>query len=232
MKKHSHDELMTNWKIAVYESEAGDATRLEEASNQLQTLPEKVQELVWLAPGKTHRKRVFHQMDVTTKELHAEAAEAIDCTKCGHCCTEFNCGTPEGSELTAIAEYLNEPPEEVASKWKTGSKGRCPMLGEDGRCTVYEVRPDTCRGWPHIQKDNYLDRATGVCSRRCGDCPMIYHLANNIQDRLEINVKDSMKESQKSLQQVEKSKQKSEKKKKKAAAKAKRRSKKRNKRAA
>ena len=106
------------------------------------------------------------------------------------------------------------------------------MLGEDGRCTVYEVRPDLCRGWPHIQKDKYLERSTGVCSRRCGKCPMIYHLANNIQDRLEINVRDSMKESQKSSQQVEKSKQKVEKKKKKAAAKAKRRNKKRNKRAA
>ena len=51
-----------------------------------------------------------------------------------------------------------------------GDDLRCPMLGEDGRCTVYEVRPLICRLWgmevsmqcPHgCRPSRYLSREEG-----------------------------------------------------------------------
>ncbi len=29
----------------------------------------------------------------------------------------------------------------------------CPFLGEDDHCTIYEVRPQSCREYPHTDKE-------------------------------------------------------------------------------
>lgn len=57
-------------------------------------------------------------------------------------------------EVLAYMAQLGLPfiPGEISGRWTT-EEGReyvtyrydCPMLGEDGRCTIYADRPDLCR---------------------------------------------------------------------------------------
>jgi len=121
--------------------------------------------------------------DAIQNELHAEAVKAVDCTLCGNCCTAFNCGPPEEEELTAIAEYLQEPPDAVVAKWTDGGHGRCPMLGADGRCTIYEVRPEVCRRYPPTKECAVIYKGERM-AYHCSVCPIVYHIGRNIVRRL------------------------------------------------
>ena len=38
----------------------------------------------------------------------------------------------------------------------------CPFLAEDGRCTVYEVRPRDCAEYPHTQKKGFPTARTAM----------------------------------------------------------------------
>ena len=81
------------------------------------------------------------------------------CTQCGDCCT----GEPgfvwvDDAELTAIAEFLGEPINEVRGlTTRAAARGRalrekangdCVFYEKGRGCTVYPVRPAQCRTWP------------------------------------------------------------------------------------
>ena len=176
--KTKHEELMENWQDA-------SAVDMEEVKQEVLELHE-IGELY--SHSKTWKEEAFEDLAAAQKELANEAQNAIDCTKCSNCCTSFNCGEPKGDELKKIAEYLDEDPEEVAGKWTNGAKGRCPMLGDDGRCSVYEVRPSTCRKFPHLNGEanalKLLDMP-GKCASWCEGCPIMFHVCSNIVDAVE-----------------------------------------------
>ncbi len=81
------------------------------------------------------------------------------CTRCGKCCT----GEPgfvwvTQSELTALAEFLEQPIEQVRARWtrRVGQRislrerpnGDCVFWDREAGCTVYPARPTQCRTWP------------------------------------------------------------------------------------
>ncbi len=100
----------------------------------------------------------------------------FQCQGCGDCCRG-----PGGyvwvtqEEAEAIAAELNMNFRDFAQvmlrRTITGlalvddKKGDCPLLGENGRCRVYNQRPLQCRTWPWweenlISRDRWEDAAT------------------------------------------------------------------------
>lgn len=89
-----------------------------------------------------------------------ESQPAIECARCvapGTCCKafplnqEFWIGTPVVDLIAWLAEkgfpfkplrrefvFLSD------GKWKERWYFACAKLGDDGRCTIYEERPDLC----------------------------------------------------------------------------------------
>jgi Fe-S-cluster containining protein len=84
---------------------------------------------------------------------------AFECQGCSHCCRG-----PGGyvwlsmEEACRIAAHLNMKPDDFGRKYLRQVKGKlalvdgaggdCVLLGEDGRCEVYELRPTQCRTFP------------------------------------------------------------------------------------
>jgi Fe-S-cluster containining protein len=54
---------------------------------------------------------------------------------------------------------------------------KCPMLEEDGRCMIYEVRPLTCRIFGHLREADYTRnlRAVLKANRRAADQILKHH---------------------------------------------------------
>lgn len=75
------------------------------------------------------------------------------CSQCGECCTIFLPLTKK--EVKTIKEYVeknNIKPKE----WRITPEGfheRCCFLTEDKKCSIYEVRPFTCRNFKCNHKD-------------------------------------------------------------------------------
>lgn len=52
------------------------------------------------------------------------------------------------SLLTAhLAPQAGRRTQWALTMWSDGPDSACPMLGDGGRCTVYETRPDACRAY-------------------------------------------------------------------------------------
>lgn len=95
------------------------------------------------------------------------------CTRCGKCCTENKTMRVQKQELKQIAEtkktsYKKIKRQTKASPRKNGTlriiRNPCPFYEED--CTVYNVRPSICRGYPA----NVLLRSIGGTGDYPEDC--------------------------------------------------------------
>jgi hypothetical protein len=59
------------------------------------------------------------------------------------------------SEQEFIARYLEKDDE--GKDW-INKKRPCQFLGKDNLCTIYEVRPYDCKGFPHLNHSRWLDQ--------------------------------------------------------------------------
>ena len=85
---------------------------------------------------------------------HYDLAERNNpCFRCGACCFHYRVSfyqgeldsQPGGCVPSILAVAVT--PFRVAMRG-TETGGRCMALGGDGRCTIYQQRPSTCREFP------------------------------------------------------------------------------------
>ncbi|RME86444.1 MAG: YkgJ family cysteine cluster protein [Caldilineae bacterium] len=98
-----------------------------------------------------------------------EMVEAIDCTECGRCC-RYVAPEVEGDDQARLAIALNLSIAELRRRflrpmWPGAAEedqvwllpDPCPF--HDGRlCTVYEARPQTCRDFPHLLRNDPVEQ--------------------------------------------------------------------------
>ncbi|MBI3326585.1 MAG: YkgJ family cysteine cluster protein, partial [Nitrospinae bacterium] len=92
----------------------------------------------------------------TTQQVWAH----IDCRTCANCCkTSYPLFSRK--EAQRIAEYLGMTLEDLRARYLTydGEEGKyttrelpCPFL-KGNLCSVYEVRPAACSGYPHLHRN-------------------------------------------------------------------------------
>src|SRR5262245_43939375 len=112
-------------------------------------------------------------------ELWYQDGLRFSCTRCGKCCT----GTPgyvwvNDEELAAIAEFRNEPLEEVIGLYtfqegrrrslREKANGDCVFYDKEAGCTIYPVRPRQCRTWPFWESNVVTPEAWEAT---CEVCP-------------------------------------------------------------
>jgi len=82
-------------------------------------------------------------------------AMEIDCTACAACCHEANVVLEEkdlerfragGRKELAGRDYVRRALDGKMTL-RFAKDGRCQMLGQDKRCTIYSLRPDNCRAF-------------------------------------------------------------------------------------
>lgn len=131
------------------------------------------------------------RIDDLARDLHQDAFGKIDCTRCAKCCktmqpglTDEDIGRIAGhlglTREAFVAAYLEADPEEGGYRMKAMF---CPLLGQDGRCTVYEVRPQACREFPHTDKEGFIWRTYGHAANTLS-CPAVYFIVKRLRQRL------------------------------------------------
>src|SRR5438876_5082102 len=60
----------------------------------------------------------------------------------------------------------------------------CPFLGADDRCTIYEIRPESCRKFPHTDQEGFTGRSYLHTSNTL-NCPAVYHIVKEMRNALE-----------------------------------------------
>jgi len=131
------------------------------------------------------------RVDALAHALHEEAFGHIDCTRCANCCKTMTpavsaedidriAGHLAMSREAFITAYLVVDEDEGGYRMKAAP---CPFLGADDRCTIYAVRPDDCRQFPHTHKEGFIWR-TYLHSANAQSCPAVYYIVKRMRQRL------------------------------------------------
>jgi len=90
-------------------------------------------------------------LDAMRRALRREADADVPCGDCCACCATahfVHVGPDEPATLARVPRGLLFPAPGMPAGHLLlpyDGRGRCPMLGDDGRCAIYDQRPLTCR---------------------------------------------------------------------------------------
>ena len=128
-------------------------------------------------------------LDAVVHEITDDVWSKLDCTECAHCCKTAQVEVST-KDITRLAAHLGISAKEFAKRY-TRTDGDnavifktvpCVFLGEDNLCTVYEVRPDSCRDYPLLHKPNFRSRSLFMLESNAV-CPIIFNVWQRLKAR-------------------------------------------------
>src|SRR6266404_5770747 len=136
------------------------------------------------------KQKAGKKVDRLALELHREAFSIVDCTKCANCCrtlrpvfTDQDIDRIAGHLRMArdefIATYLERDEEQDRYRTQTIP---CPFLGEDNRCTIYDVRPEKCQGYPFTDKSDFAFSTINHANNAVV-CPAMFYVVEQMKRR-------------------------------------------------
>ena len=164
---------------------------------ELITDPKEVAKLAKQQEDANWRFRTFlketdlelEEVDAIVHKHYEEVSARIDCRECGNCCRVSQPVLNE-DDVTNLAIGLSVTREALTkhflAKDEDGgivfNKLPCPLL-KGNLCSVYEFRPDVCRSFPHLHKDEFIFRLMGII-HNCSVCPIVYNVYERLKDEL------------------------------------------------
>ncbi len=132
------------------------------------------------------------EIDKLVSEITDQVWSSIDCTECGRCCIGLKPTLSEDDQKRLAAkleitidelrdQYLVYNDDEYESGWEV-KESPCPFLQED-KCTVYDSRPDDCRGYPYLYESDFISRTMGMIGRTF-TCPIVYKVIEVLKKRV------------------------------------------------
>lgn len=130
-------------------------------------------------------------IDKLTSLVEPEVWQEVECLTCANCCKKM---TPTFTEkdLLRIAPHFQMTPEAFKEKWLEKDKNKdwvnvkqpCQFLNlEDNKCSIYEIRPVDCSGFPHLSKKRWVEYAH-VHKQNIDYCPATFKMVEKIMNRV------------------------------------------------
>jgi Fe-S-cluster containining protein len=120
--------------------------------------------------------------------LEKEVWKEVDCLTCANCCKTMT-PTYTATDIKRIANHFSVTPEEFRKKWLRKDRSGdimnkvepCQFLNlKDNKCSIYEIRPADCSGFPHLTKTKMVDYVK-VHKQNIEYCPATYKLVEKMQ---------------------------------------------------
>ena len=133
-------------------------------------------------------KNPVRGIDKLTEKLAAEVWTEVDCLSCANCCKTMT-PTFNNADMKRISAHFGQTVEEFKAKWLYKEKKKdgdwlnktepCQFLNlEDNKCSIYEIRPADCAGFPHFPKKmkDYIH----VHKQNLEYCPATYRIVEKM----------------------------------------------------
>ena len=105
-------------------------------------------------------------LDNIVAKVDKDVWKEVDCLSCGNCCKVMT-PTYTAKDIKRIAAHLDMPVKEMKNKWLKKEKDTgdwintstpCQFLdNKTNMCSIYEVRPADCAGFPHLPKKKMVE---------------------------------------------------------------------------
>ncbi|MDP3444044.1 MAG: YkgJ family cysteine cluster protein [Ignavibacteria bacterium] len=122
-------------------------------------------------------------------ELHVEVFKHIDCLDCANCCKSIP-PIVNATDSKRIASHLKLKVSDFHKKYlfqdEDGdiviNQTPCPFLGSDNKCSIYEVRPKSCREYPHTDKREFIKNIK-LHTPNTFYCPAVFHIIEGLKQQ-------------------------------------------------
>jgi len=156
--------------------------------NRIKQLSEKKEDENWAFRAFLKGSDIpLRKMDRIVHKLYKQISSRIDCKKCANCCKEIELGLykedidnfSKGLEISAEQfrkRYLVKGEEQGEFYFK---EKPCPFL-KNNLCSHYHYRPEACRSYPHLHKNDFVFRLIGVI-RNSSVCPIVFNVYEHLK---------------------------------------------------
>jgi Fe-S-cluster containining protein len=132
---------------------------------------------------KTRRKDLQEIVD----KAHNAAFEKIDCLDCAGCCKTIS-PTFEPEDIRRLSKHLGVKPKVFIERYLEMDEdgdfvhhgAPCPFLKGDNKCSVYEARPEACRGYPHTG-DKQFRSIIDITLQNTLYCPAVFEIVESLK---------------------------------------------------
>lgn len=131
-------------------------------------------------------------LDIIAAAIDTEVWKEVDCLSCANCCKTMT-PTFTRSDIKRIAGHFKITPLEFKEKWlkfekKDGDwvnkKQPCQFLDHSNNmCSIYEVRPFDCAGFPYLKKKKMIDYIH-VHQQNVAYCPATFKMVEKMMQRI------------------------------------------------
>jgi len=138
-------------------------------------------------------------LDKIADQINTEVWQETDCLSCANCCKKMS-PTFTSKDLKRISAHLNMTEEAFRDKWLEFDKKDkdwmnktqpCQFLDlKSNMCSIYEVRPADCSGFPHLNKKKMVDYIH-VHKQNIQYCPATYKMVEKLSERAAAGAKAS-----------------------------------------
>ena len=127
-------------------------------------------------------------LDKIAEEINESVWKETDCLSCANCCKTMT-PTFTAKDIKRIAIHSEMSLAEVKEKWLyydkkdkdwMNTKQPCQFLNlQTNMCSIYEVRPADCAGFPHLAKKKMTDYIH-VHKQNIQYCPATYKMVEKM----------------------------------------------------
>lgn len=138
------------------------------------------------------RKNPPRGLDTIAEKIETEVWKEVDCLSCANCCKTMT-PTFTNRDIKRISEHFEMTQAEFKDKWlmfdrKDGdwvNKSQpCQFLNEESHmCSIYEVRPADCAGFPYLAKKK-MTEYMHVHQQNVAYCPATYKMVEKMMKRI------------------------------------------------
>jgi Fe-S-cluster containining protein len=150
-----------------------------------------------------HRKTAFRRfltkleknppkkLDQLTAIAEKEVWKEINCLTCANCCKTMT-PTYTPTDMKRISSHFGMKVQAFKDKWlyKDGTgdwmnrNTPCQFLDlQTNMCTIYEIRPDDCAGFPHLPRKKMIEYMH-VHKQNVEYCPATYRMVEKMMEKL------------------------------------------------
>jgi len=131
-------------------------------------------------------------LDKLAVHTNTQVWQDTDCLSCANCCKTMS-PTYNSADISRISKHLGMKEAEFRKKWLVKDKHGdwlnkslpCQFLDlGTNKCSVYEVRPRDCAGFPHHTKRRMVDYMH-VFKQNIDFCPATYKLVEKMMEKVQ-----------------------------------------------
>ena len=126
-------------------------------------------------------------IDKITPFVESQVWKEVECLSCANCCKKMT-PTFTDKDLKRISAHFEMTPEAFRKKWLRKDRNKdlvnktepCQFLNlADNKCSIYEIRPADCAGFPHLSKRKWTEYAH-VHLQNIDYCPATFKMVEKL----------------------------------------------------